>query len=108
MPFIVPPAAWTSAMCSAFVTFARALEHQVLEQVREAGLAGDLVLGADAVPDVHGDDGREMVLGDDQAQAVGQALVAERDTGRGHRQTPRGLGGWARCAPVGVGRIVGG
>ena len=48
----------------------------MLEQVREAGLARDLVLGADVVPDVDRHDGREMVLGDDQAQAVGEALVA--------------------------------
>ena len=64
----------------------RALEHHVLEEVGEAGLALDLVLGADVVPDVDGDDGREVVLGDDQAQAVGQALVAEADDGDGHAE----------------------
>ncbi len=61
----------------------RALEHDVLEQVREAGLAGLLVLGSDVVPDVDGDDRREVVLGDDEAQAVGEALVAEGDGGDG-------------------------
>ena len=30
----------------------RALEHHVLEQVREAGAAGRLVRGADVVPEV--------------------------------------------------------
>ena len=60
-----------------------ALEHDVLEQVREAGLAGLLVLGSDVVPDVDGDDRREVVLGDDEAQAVGEALVAEGDGGDG-------------------------
>ena len=47
-----------------------AVEHQVLEQVREAGLADLLVAGADVVPDVDGDDRRLVVLVDDQAQAV--------------------------------------
>ena len=81
-----------------------ALEHHVLEQVREAGLARDLVLGADVVPEVHGDDGREVVLGDDQAQAVGQALVGELDDGDGHAQKdPRATDGGS--TPI-VGRVV--
>ena len=77
-------------MCSALPTFARALEHHVLEQVGEAGLARDLVLGADVVPDVDRDDGREVVLGDDQAQAVRQALIGELDDGNGHAQQDLG------------------
>ena len=68
----------------------------MLEQVGEAGLARDLVLGADVVPDVHGHDGREVVLGDDQAQAVGQALVGELDDGNGHAE--RVLGRTVGCA----------
>ena len=62
----------------------RALEHHVLEEVGEAGLALDLVLRADVVPEVDRDDGREPVLGDDQAEAVGEAFVGEghgRDAG---------------------------
>ena len=47
-----------------------AVEHQVLEQVREAGLADLLVTRADVVPDVDGDDRRLVVLVDDQAQSV--------------------------------------
>ena len=62
---------------------ARALEHDVLEQVCEAGLARDLVLRADVVPQVDRDDGGQVVLGHDDPQAVGQALVAERDLGNG-------------------------
>ena len=61
----------------------RALEHDVLEEVGEAGLARDLVLRADVVPEVDRDDGREVVLGDDDAQAVGEALVAEDDLRNG-------------------------
>ena len=71
-------------MCSALPTLRDALEHHVLEEVGEAGLARDLVLRADVVPDVDRDDGREVVLGDDQAEAVGEALVGEghgRDAG---------------------------
>ena len=71
-------------MCSALPTLPTALEHDVLEQVGEAGLAGDLVLRPDPVPDVDRDDGREVVLGDDQAEAVGQALVGEGDDRDGH------------------------
>ena len=57
----------------------RAVEHQVLEEVREAGLARPLVLGADVVPDVHGDDRRLVVLVDDERQAVGEHVARERD-----------------------------
>ncbi len=48
-----------------------ALEHEVLEEVGEAGLAGLLVLGADVVPEVDGHDGRDVVGRHDDAQAVG-------------------------------------
>ena len=79
-----------------------ALEHHVLEQVGEARLARLFVLGADVVPDVDRDDGGEVVLGDDQAQAVGEALVGEghgRDGQRGSRH--------ARLLGCGRGRRVG-
>ena len=61
---------------------ARALEHEVLEQVREAGAAGLLVARANDVPDVDGHHGREMVRRDDHAQAVGQRPLAELDRGQ--------------------------
>ena len=69
---------------------AGALEHDVLEQVGEAGLAGLLVLGADVVPEVDRHDRRQVVLGDDDAQAVGEAGITERDgrDGRGHAAAP--------------------
>jgi hypothetical protein len=60
---------------------AGALEHDVLEEVGEARLALDLVLRADVVPEVDPDDGREVILGDDDPQAVVEALVAEGDLG---------------------------
>ena len=52
---------------------ARALEHEVLEQVREAGPAGLLVARADDVPEVDRDDRRQVVRRDDHAQAVVRA-----------------------------------
>ena len=61
-----------------------ALEHDVLEEVGEAGLAGDLVLAPDVVPDVDRDDGGEVILGDDEAQPVREALVGEPDGRDGH------------------------
>ena len=47
-----------------------ALEHQVLEEVREPGPAGLLVLRADVVGDADVDDGRRVVLVEDDPQAV--------------------------------------
>ena len=61
----------------------RALEHQVLEQVREAGAAGRLVLAADVVPDVDRDDRRLAVGVHDHAQAVGQGELLVRDVDGG-------------------------
>ncbi len=63
---------------------ARALEHDVLEEVGKAGLAGNLVLGADRIPDADRDDRGQMVFGDDQPQPVGQSLVGEPDCRCGH------------------------
>ena len=78
---------------------ARALEHDVLKEVGEPGLAGDLVLGADVVPEVDCDDWGEVILGHDDAETVGKALVAERDLrdGRGHAR-PQGWGGASDAA----------
>ena len=63
----------------------RALEHDVLEEVGETGLARHLVLRADVVPEVHRDDRREMVLCDDDPQPVVEMVVAECDLGDGGR-----------------------
>ena len=80
-----------------------ALEHDVLEEVREPGLARLLVLGADVVPDVDGDDRREVVLRDDEAQAVGEALVGERhgrDRGGRHEVGSRVRTGGRGVRPI--------
>ncbi len=62
-----------------------ALEHQVFEQVGEAGAAGLLVLAADVVPDVDRDDRRLAIGVHDHPQAVGQGelLVGDDDVGAG-------------------------
>ena len=49
-----------------------AVEHQVLEQMRETRLTGHLVLRADVVPDRDRDDRRLAILMHDHAQAVVQ------------------------------------
>ena len=73
---------------------ARALEHQVLEEVGEPGLARCLMPRSDVVPEVDGDDRREMVLADHDAQAVVELVTRERIARqRGH---PARIGG-ARC-----------
>ena len=54
---------------------ARALEHQVLEEVSQAGTSLDLVAGTDVVPEAHRRDRGQVVLGEHHAQAVGQAVL---------------------------------
>ena len=58
-----------------------AVEHQMLEQMGEAGLAVGLVLRADIVPDGDCDDRRLAVLVDDDLEAVveGELLVGNVD-----------------------------
>jgi hypothetical protein len=60
-----------------------AVEHQVLEEVREPRAPRPLVLRADVVPDVHADDRRLVVLVDDDGEAVGEDLLRERDVRHG-------------------------
>ena len=60
-----------------------AAEHQVLEQVREAGLAGLLVLGPDVVPNVDGHDGGLMIFVNEHGQAVVEHEFLVRDVDAG-------------------------
>ncbi len=80
----------------AFLMVLAAAEHEVLEEMGEAGLAGALVLGAHVVPDVDGDDGRLVVLVDDEGESVfqdeflvghidGAYLGVDRRTGDGNK-----------------------
>src|SRR6267378_3621795 len=77
-----------------------AVEHQMLEQVREPRAAGPLVLRAHVVPDVHGDDRRLVVLVDQQRQTVFQheTLIRNGD-GRGCGRSRGPLGARPRSGP---------
>ncbi|KAG1254596.1 hypothetical protein G6F65_016977 [Rhizopus arrhizus] len=82
----------------AVVVFA-ALEHQVFEQVREAGAAGRFVLAAHVVPDVDRYDRRLAIGMHDHPQAVGQGelLIRDIDLGRGSRLGGQHRGGRKRA-----------
>ena len=67
---------------AALVVF-RAGEHEVLEQMREAGLAGRLVAGTDVVPDAHRHHRRLVVFVHHHGQAVGQGETGVGDVGNG-------------------------
>ena len=56
-----------------------AVEHQVLEQVRETGLAGVFVSRTDVIPERDGDDGRLAVFVDDDSQPVVEVELLVRD-----------------------------
>ncbi len=58
---------------------ARALEHHVLEEVSEAGLARLLALRADVVHDLYGNDGRRVVDTVDDVEPVWQGVLHVRD-----------------------------
>jgi hypothetical protein len=65
----------------------RALEHHVLEQVREARQSLALVARPDVVRDVQGDHGHAVILHELHAQTVVERRLGEIDA------HPRGLGG---------------
>ena len=62
---------------------AGALEHQVLEKMRQTGFAGRLVGGADLVPDHLRDDGGAVIRDHHNLQAVAESEAGGRL--RGHR-----------------------
>ena len=77
----------------------RALEHQMFEEMGDAGFAGRLVGAADLVPDHVGDDRRAVVGDDDHFHAVveqeirhldsvGFGAAARRSDRAGHAQAP--------------------
>ena len=55
----------------------------MFEQVRKPGLARNLVLVADVLQEFDRDDRGEVILSDDDSQAVVEMLVAEHDLGYG-------------------------
>ena len=91
------------------VVVGRAFEHQVFEEVREAGAARLLVLRPDVVPEVHRHDRHVVVFVDDDVEPVVERALRVRqvDDGRGlpaHRTGIRGilprLASAARCADI--------
>jgi hypothetical protein len=78
-----------------------AIEHQMLEQMGKAGLAGRLMLRADIIPDRDSDDRRLAIGMNDDAQAVFQRELGIGDVDLADE---RG-GGHLRGSPVtGVGQ----
>ena len=75
----------------------RAVEHDVLEQVREAGAAGRLVLRTDIVPDADRDDRRLAVLMDDHPKPVRQGEGLMRDVHPGEQLPDRVVAGGRRA-----------
>ena len=70
-------------MCSALATCREPWNITCSKRWAKPVLPGHLVLRADVVPEVDRDDRGEVVLGDDDPQAVVETLVAERDLGDG-------------------------
>src|ERR1700756_3885949 len=58
-----------------------AAEHEVLEQVGEAGFAGFFVFRADVVPGVYGDDGRFVIFVNQDGEAVGEHKLGVGNVG---------------------------
>ena len=56
----------------------RALEHQVLEQMGEAGAPRLLVLRPDVIPDVHGNDRTRVVFVEQDVESVAERVLGER------------------------------
>ena len=60
----------------------RALEHHVLEEMREAGAARLLVLRADVIPELQVHDRRRVIFGEDHRQPVRQRECLVLQLGR--------------------------
>ena len=86
-----------------------ALEHHVLEQVRETGAPRLLVLRADLVPDVDDDLGHAVVLVEDHLEAVRQSYFSNASSaggppGAGRSSSGRRCRRRGRQAPSGLAR----
>ena len=85
-PFSVPPISCSGGEVAAVVV-RRPLEHQVLEQVREPGAAGPLVLGPDVVPQVDRDEGAAVILVHDHVEPVVERFLLVVDPHGSHSPT---------------------
>ena len=66
------------------------LEHQVFEQVGEAGPPGRLVRGADVIPEVDRDQRQRVVPMQDDFETVLQGVLLDLETGGGGHLSSRG------------------
>ena len=66
-------------MVLAVADIQRAVEQHVLEEVRQAGAPGRVVLGADIVGDRHRDGGRGMILRQDDLQTIVEGECLQRN-----------------------------
>ena len=78
----------------AVIVVRRPFKHQVLEEMSEARVSGPLVLGADVIPDVDGDDRAVVILVEEHVEAVRERMPRE---GEVHRKLiePRSAESWA-------------
>jgi hypothetical protein len=67
----------------------RALEHQMFEQMSEAGAPLRIVLGADVVPDLHRHIRAGVILHAEHLQAVRQGALLVLDRRNGEIRRPR-------------------
>ena len=87
----------------------RALEHQVLEQVRKPGPARLLVLRPDVIPQLHVHDRRRVVFRQHDRQPVGQRRELILKLGRRNGGRRRQAGEGEQCPlPAGLQRAVAG
>ena len=63
----------------ATVVVLRALEHQMLEQMREPGAAWLFVLRSHVIPQVDGDDGARVIFVQEHIEAVVERVLRERE-----------------------------
>ena len=68
------------------VVVRRAFEHQMLEEMGETGVSGLLVLRADVIPDVDGDDRTVVILVEEHVEAVRERVPRK---GKLHRKLPQ-------------------
>ena len=87
-----PPTVSSCESNSPYCACAGAHEHQVLEQMREAGAAGQLVRRADAVPRVDRHDRHAVILVEDHVQAVRQRELRVFHLDRRRRRLGGGRG----------------
>ena len=85
-----------------------AVEHQMFEQVREAGLAFGFVLRSDIVPHRDGHDGSLAVGVDDDVEPVVERELLERDVDLVDQRGQFGGRGGIGCGHGGVGLCGGG